>query len=188
MKLIKKNFQRLVSINPGRGINRSDNPKVYEKNIYYEEYQELNNYQNITNFLETQGILLQLISRFTAQNVFKRKQKEARFIPVKILDSINFISLNLNIPITIRMLADRVNQNVDYFSRLFEDYTGQRPSVFINEKKIERAQYLIATSQEKYSGIADATGFESLSHFSKTFKKITGLSPREYKRQIYFDV
>ncbi|MDT3404318.1 helix-turn-helix domain-containing protein [Mucilaginibacter terrae] len=177
------NFQRLIVINPGRGINRSDNPKVYEKNIYYREYQELNNQQNIADFLETQGLLLQLVSRFATPSVFK--QKEVKYIPVKILESISFISVNLHIPLSVTFLAERANLNSEYFSRLFQEYTGTRPLAYINEKRIERAQYLMVTNTASYSEIAEQTGFESQSHFSRTFKSITGLSPRAYKQQIY---
>ena len=177
------NFQRLLVINPGRGINRSDNPKIYEKNIYYREYQELNNQQNMADFLETQGLLLQLVSRFATPNVFK--QKEVKYIPVKILESISFVSVNLHSPLSVTFLAERANLNPEYFSRLFQEYTGTRPLMYINEKRIERAQYLIVTSQTSYSEIAEQTGFTSLSHFSRTFKNITGISPRAYKKQIY---
>ena len=58
------NFKRILQINPGRGINRSDNPKVYEKDVYYKEYQDLNNRQSNAFYMETQGIILQLLSRF----------------------------------------------------------------------------------------------------------------------------
>jgi AraC family transcriptional regulator len=59
-----RNFVRLLEINPGRGINRSDDPKFYERSIFYKEYQELNTRQHIPQFLETQGIILQLLARF----------------------------------------------------------------------------------------------------------------------------
>lgn len=177
------NFKRLVAINPGRGINRSDNPQFYEKNIYYKEYQELNNQQDMSAFLETQGLLFQLVSRFTTHQVFK--QKEIRYIPVKILETISFIITNLQMPLTVRFLADRVNQNPEYFSRLFQQSTGSRPSVYVNDKRIERAQYLMVTSQLSLSQIAEATGFETSSHFSRTFKRIVGLSPLLYRKQFY---
>ncbi|MBW4888421.1 AraC family transcriptional regulator [Mucilaginibacter sp. HMF5004] len=179
------NFKRLVAINPGRGINRSDNPKIYEKDMFYQEYQELNNHQNMANFLETQGILLQLVSRFAIPELLN--VKPVRFIPAKVLDTISFISVNLHTPITISLLAGRVNLHPDYFSRLFEQGTGIRPLAYLQEKRIERAQYLMVTSQDTYSEIAEMTGFESLSHFSRTFKKITGISPGVYKRRIYND-
>ncbi|HTK18747.1 MAG TPA: hypothetical protein VL442_04520 [Mucilaginibacter sp.] len=64
------NFKRLVEINPGRGINRSDDPTVYEKNTYYKSYQELNRTVSDSAYFETQGIILQLIARFLSSNRF----------------------------------------------------------------------------------------------------------------------
>lgn len=175
------NFKRLVEINPGRGINRSDNPKIYEKNNYYKEYQDLNNNQNMSDFLETQGILIQLTSRFVAPEFLIQKQPD--YIPDKILETINFISVSLHKPLSVKFLGERINLNPEYFSRLFEQYTGSRPLQFINQKRVEHAQYLISTSQATYSAIAESTGFESLSHFSRTFKKNSGLTPTAYKKR-----
>lgn len=176
-------FRRLLKINPGRGINRSDNPQVYEKDIFYKEYQELNNMQNIAVYMETQGILVQLVSRFLNPQVYKHHEK--RVIPVKIADTLSFILLNLHKDLSVALLASRVNQNIDYFSRQFLLYTGARPINYINEKRIERAQYLMATTQMSYSEISSHTAFENPSYFSKTFKKFTGMSPRDYKKQLY---
>ncbi|SFF09803.1 Helix-turn-helix domain-containing protein [Pedobacter antarcticus] len=178
------NFERLKLINPGRGINRSDDPKIYEKNIYYKEYQELNMQQNTNQFLETQGVLLQLVARFTSPEIIA--QRERGHIPVKILDTISYIVMNLQASLSVKYLAERIHLNSEYFSRLFEQYTGSRPLAYITEKRIERAQYLIMSSGAKQTEIAKMTGFESLSHFSKTFKKITGMSPRAYGK--YFSL
>jgi AraC family transcriptional regulator len=175
------NFERLVHINPGRGINRSDNPRIYEKDVYYKEYQELNHQQSTAQFLETQGILLQLIARFAQPEIIA--QKERQHIPIKILDTISHIVVSLHLPLSVKSLANRVHQNSEYFSRLFQQYTGSRPLAYITEKRIERAQYLIMTSTSKYNEIARQTGFESLSHFSRTFKKVTGMNPGDYKKK-----
>ncbi|MCF0054559.1 AraC family transcriptional regulator [Dyadobacter sp. CY356] len=176
------NFQRLVDINPGRGINRSDNPEVYEKNIYYKEYQELNNQQKFSNFLETQGILFQLLSRFTMLEIFQTE--DTRIIPVKILDAMRYIYINLHLPLSVKILAERANLNTEYFSRQFEKYCGTRPLSYIYQTRIERAVHIMATSNATSSEIAELTGFESLSHFSRTFKKFTGRPPGIYRRSI----
>ncbi|NRF37191.1 AraC family transcriptional regulator [Pedobacter foliorum] len=175
------NFKRLLLINPGRGINRSDDPKIYEKDVFYQEYQELNHQQNTAQFLETQGILLQLMARFSGPEIIT--QRERQQIPVKILDTISHIVVSLHLPLSVTSLAARIHQNSEYFSRLFQQYTGSRPLAYITERRIERAQYLIMTSNAKYADIAQQTGFENLSHFSRTFKKITGMSPGEYKKK-----
>ncbi|MCR8557229.1 AraC family transcriptional regulator [Mucilaginibacter sp. BJC16-A38] len=176
------NFFRLLEINPGRGINRSDNPKIYEKSIFYREYQELNNRQNTAVFTETHGILLQLVSRFLTPEIFQHK--EISHIPVKILDAISYIQLHLHQELSVTGLAERANQHIDYFSRLFQQYTGERPLKYINEKRIERAQYLMVTTRMTYPEIAAQTGFENIFYFSRIFKKVTGMSPGRYKKQI----
>jgi AraC-like DNA-binding protein len=174
------NFKRLLQINPGRGINRSDNPKIYEKNIYYRSYQELNNNVSDSIYLETQGIILQFVSRFLNSNRFRPKNPEP--IPSKILESISYIQLNLKRNLTVTSLAKRANLHQDYFSRLFCQFTGERPLAYIHVKRIERAQYLIGTTNLSFSKIAEETGFENLPHFSKIFKKVTSLTPGEYKK------
>lgn len=176
------NFARLLEINPGRGINRSDNPRVYEKNIFYNEYQDLNNLQSMSTFVETHGILLQLVSRFLTQETFK--YKDGGHVPVKILNAISYIQLNLSRDLSVTNLAKRANLHTDYFSRLFHQHTGERPVKYIHEKRIERAQYLIVTTQMTFSEIATQTGFENVFYFSKIFKKITGMSPGNYKKQV----
>lgn len=175
------NMKRMLAINPGRGINRSDNPTVYEKNAYYKSYQEFNKTVSDTVYFETQGIILQLVSRFLGSNQFKAKSPA--LIPSKILDVIRHIQLNLTENMTVASLAGRINLNEDYFSRLFFKYTGQRPLAYLHEKRIERAQYLIATSNLSFAEIAEMTGFESLSYFAKIFKKVTSLTPGAYKKQ-----
>ncbi len=176
-------FKRLLEINPGRGINRSDDPKVYEKNIFYKEYQELNNRQSLAGYLETQGILLQLMGRLLQSQLHLRQ--EPHQTPVKIAETIGYILVNLHQKLSVTALASRVNQHPDYFSRLFKTFTGERPVSYILGKRIERAQYLLATSRFTYSDIAAQTGFDNLSYFSKTFKKLTGMSPSAYKKQVY---
>lgn len=175
------NFKRLLEINPGRGINRSDNPKVYEKNVYYRGYQELNNIVSDSTYLETQGIILQLVSRFLNSHRFRAKNPDP--VPSKILEAVSYIQLNLKKDLTVGALAKRANLNQDYFSRLFLQFTGERPLVYIHAKRIERAQYLIATTNLSYIQIAEETGFDNLPYFSKIFKKVTSLTPGEYRKR-----
>lgn len=174
--LIKKMLQN----NPRRGINRSDNPKVYEKEFYYKEYRSLNNLMKPHLKFENQGILLQLISRFLEVTDFYASNIT---IPSKILDSMSYIQLNLGSNISVEELAMRVNQNKDYFSKQFLIHTGLRPLNFIHEKKIERAQYLITTTDKSLLEIAMDTGFANLPHFSRIFKQIVSITPGQYRSE-----
>jgi hypothetical protein len=101
--LVKKLFQS----NPRRGINRSNNPKVYEKEAYYKEYQSLNDEIKTHLKFENQGILLQLISRFLSLNGFKSNNSQSA--PSKILDTMSYVQLHLDENLTVAQLAKRVN-------------------------------------------------------------------------------
>lgn len=176
-----ENLKRILSINTGRGINRSNDPKVYEKNTFYKEYQDLNNLQSTSAYIETQGIILQLVSRFLTANTFRSPGNTT--IPSKILEAVSYIQLNLKKNLTVKHLAERANQHPDYFSRIFQQTTGERPINFIHEKRIERAQYLLTTSNMSFNEIADDTGFETSSYFVRVFKKVTGITPGQYRKQ-----
>lgn len=175
------NFKRLIKINPGRGINRSNDPKIYEKSAYYREYQALNHLQSQSDFLETQGILLQLIARFSAPEMFYKRNYAD--IPAKVLDAMRFISINLHQELSVSLLADRYNLHAQYFSRLFEQHTGVGPQAYIMQKRIERARYMILSGSASYTEIAELTGFKGLSSFSRAFKNETGLSPSSFREK-----
>lgn len=174
-------IKQMLQHNPGRGINRSDNPKVYEKENFYKEYRSLNDKMKMHQKFENQGIILQLISRFLNASDYKQNAPQTK--PSKILDTMSYIQLHLSKNLTVAELAQRVNQNQDYFSKQFLLHTGQRPLNYIHEKKIERAQYLIATTNKSFLEIALDTGFSNLPHFSKIFKQIVSLTPGEYRNK-----
>ena len=175
------NFNRLLEINPNRGINRSDNPQVYEKNVFYRHYQELNEMVSDSCYLETQGIIMQFVARFLSASEFISRNPEP--IPMKILDAIHYIQFNLKADLTVGALAKRANLHQDYFSSIFLQATGERPLAYVQIKRIERSQYLLATTQLSFEEIAATTGFENVPYFFRIFKKITGLTPGDYKKR-----
>jgi AraC-like DNA-binding protein len=172
-------FKRMLELNPNRGLQRSEDPKVYEKYPVLQSFRELNNYMQLSAYVETQGLLLQLLSRFLTPDCF---QSPGAMIHSKISDAINYIQTNLHRPITVALLAGRANQNADYFSRLFKENTGERPLSYIQLKRVERAQFLLVNTGLPLAEIAAETGFENLSYFTRIFKERTGQTPGEYKK------
>lgn len=174
------NFRRLIELNPGRGLNRSDDPKIYEKHVYYKQYQELNDLQSHSDFIETQGILLQLISRFSLPGQYDDDKNKK--LPDKIMDTMRFISINIHQKLSVHLLAARCNCNPQYFSRLFKQHLGISPQAYIIQKRIEQARHMISSGTSSLACIAERTGFDSLSSFSRSFKHETGESPRHYRK------
>ncbi|MCQ6560676.1 AraC family transcriptional regulator [Paenibacillus mendelii] len=69
-----------------------------------------------------------------------------------------------------------------YFSHIFKKETGQTFIDFMNEVRIERAMELIRQDSHTITHIGFQVGFHHLSHFIRTFKKRTGITPTEYKK------
>lgn len=175
--LDKALFERLSQINPNKSLFASD-PKDYDNSPFLLSYNQSpqNSYANYT---ETKGILLQLFSRFmkSTEATNKRSQSWRRLSSV-----MHFINENLSEKITVEELANMVHLNADYFSRLFLELKGERPIDFINNKRMEKAQLLLDTTDQNISEIAHQTGFQSLTYFSRTFKKRFGISPVQYRK------
>lgn len=173
-------MQRIATLNPSRGLHKSDNPKVYEKAEIMRDFLELNNRLSVADLLETKGILLQLLARFAGSTQFTHQAITP--VPYKIQEAIAYIEANISTMLTVGTLAERANQSRDHFSKLFYQQTGERPLDYIHHKKIERAQFLLLTTAMPLSVIAEETGFESFSYFSRIFKKIAGCTPGAYKQ------
>lgn len=179
-------FKRLIDINPGRDLRKSDNPKVYEKSNILKGFQEANARLNLSTVLETQGLIQILLSRFI--NCIDFTNEQQKLIPSRIMEAINHIQTNLSGNLSVEELAMRANLSTDHFSRSFYQHTGQRPLQFIQQKRIERAQFLILTSNYSFAAIAEQTGFESLSYFARVFKCNTGQTPGAYRESHAYNV
>lgn len=78
-------------------------------------------------------------------------------------------------------IADYLKISSGYLSSTFSRYMNRTVSDYIAEVKIEHAKELIDSGQYLFYEIADQLGFESAYYFSKVFKKVTGMSPKDYK-------
>jgi AraC family transcriptional regulator len=172
--------KRIVKLNPGRGLKVSYNPAVFEKHAALQQYQQLNQAMSAAVFLETRGLLLQLVAGFLAAGDFT--ENEEIVINSKIAGAINFMLTNLQSNVTVAELARCACLHPDYFSRLFHENTGERPLAYLQSRRVERAKLLLTTTNLPIYEVARQSGFESTSYFARIFKNITGLTAGAYKR------
>ncbi len=77
--------------------------------------------------------------------------------------------------------ADQAGLSISRLRALFKEATGLSPKQFQLEARIGRASRLLAESALPVSAIAEQTGFESVYHFSRQFKRMRGISPVHYR-------
>ena len=97
---------------------------------------------------------------------------------------LNYLNHNYSRRITSRDIAEMYDVNFDYINRVFSNLTGSPIFSYINTLRIYNAKQLIATTDLKFTEIAYLVGIEDRYYFSKLFKKITGMSPTEYYREV----
>ena len=68
-----------------------------------------------------------------------------------------------------------------HFIRSFKAVFGETPHRYLQRRRIERAMYLLRTTETSVTDICMAVGFSSLGSFSRTFTEIVGDSPSEFR-------
>ncbi len=84
--------------------------------------------------------------------------------------------------LTMQQMAARIGLSPNYFSSLFTQETGQHFVFYLNSIRIAKAKELLVNTRLYFYEIAEKTGFADVTYFSKLFKRETGSSPGEWRR------
>lgn len=88
-----------------------------------------------------------------------------------------------NSELDIARMTEMLKMSRTKFYYKVKGLTGQNPSIFFRTYKLNRAAELLVEGRYTISEIADITGFSTLSHFSKSFKKQFGVAPSDYHKK-----
>jgi AraC-like DNA-binding protein len=169
-------LKRLLSINPNRELTTS-NPLLYDNFQHLIKGISAVDRMSIHHAMETRGILLQLFSRFMEKAFVKQPISDERIAKV-----LNYIRTRIDHGISIDELSGLIHLSNEHFIRLFKKEMQCTPLQYINRKKIEKAQLLLTMGKGSVKDIALGLSFSDASHFFKTFKKITGVSPGRFQQ------
>ncbi|MDR1224781.1 MAG: AraC family transcriptional regulator [Tannerella sp.] len=170
-------MKRLLIINPGRELKRSD-PDTYDNFQTLMQNIARSNEHGLDTAVETGGILLQLFSRFLGKSCPKQNVKDERILKI-----LRYIRENINREITVEEMASLCFLSNDHLIRLFKKENNCTPLQYINRKKMEKAQLMLTIGGKSIKDIAFSLSFREISYFHRLFKKITGKSPCQYKKQ-----
>jgi len=85
--------------------------------------------------------------------------------------------------IRLQEMADLVSMTVPAFCRYLKKWTGKTFTQFVNEFRVAHACRLLGDEHRSITEVSFASGFNNLSHFNKQFRKISGTTPREFRKK-----
>lgn len=95
----------------------------------------------------------------------------------------HYIEKNVAERLTLGALSERFNMSQSYLSHLFKDITGCSVIGYLTAYRLLMAKHYLVETDWEIGRIVEKSGFSDNSNFSRTFKKTTGLSPSEFRKQ-----
>ena len=122
--------------------------------------------------------LSDLISE-SMDSILKDKQEE-NIRPIR--QAKQYIQQNYMKSITLDDVSSVAGFNATYFSSLFKKETGSNFVEYLSEIRMNRAKDLLKETNMSIAAVCEAVGYNDLKHFTKSFKKATGIKPGEYRK------
>ena len=147
--------------------------------MYIQKCESLNNIDRIKN------LQYHMIIDY-ADRVKKFKQYNGQHS--KLVNEVSkYIRAHISEPIKTADIAEYFGKSRGGITTEFKKQTGMNLSDFIKLKKIQEAQELLYETNKSLALISDYLGFSSQSHFTRVFKEITEITPKEYRKKNHIE-
>lgn len=169
-------------------ISAKEDPLLHtslEKNIIALIYEYQHRALGYTLYLNARIFdILVLLSRSVCNNVDAQlSSNNKRF---HILEKLNlafqYIEEQYQNDISLKDVSSAAGFSEYHFSRIFKEMTGNHFLNYLNERRIKKAIKLLTIHNMSITEIALSSGFNSIATFNRTFKKLKGCTPVEYKK------
>lgn len=167
-------IRRFLHLNPGMELVNVD-PKAYNRAVY----DGAAILSHARKEMESCGILMQLFSRFVTDECLGHYVGTAA--NGKFDDIVNYIHNHLERHIPLSELADRACLTTGHFSKVFKQGMGTSPCLYMQNRRIKRAQTLLLTTNMTITQVAEKVGIYSPAQFTRLFTKIAGCKPKDYR-------
>ena len=99
-------------------------------------------------------------------------------------DAVTYMAQHYSEKLRVSDLAARVGFTADYFGKKFHQRYGCSAVVWLNRLRIQKAQQLLAATDQSVADVAEQVGFSDSSYFSRLFKEAVGLYPVKFRHLI----
>ena len=125
------------------------------------------------------------LAQLVESSAYRSYQNVRRLRDFYIKEALSFIESNFQRDITIEEIAAFCGLNRSYFGKVFRETMGESPQAFLLHYRMARAAQLLKETRLSIGEIAQQVSYDNQLHFSRAFKNVHGVSPREY-RQTHF--
>ncbi|MDF2923564.1 MAG: hypothetical protein K0R57_2478 [Paenibacillaceae bacterium] len=126
------------------------------------------------------GLLEELEASVTAESAAAGSGKTAHSQYVH--KALQYIAFNYHRPLRVTDISGYLGLDRTYFSKLFSQATGIPPQTYILRFRLEKSMPLLTNTDLSLGEICRVIGLEELFYYSRAFKKMTGVSPSEYRK------
>lgn len=177
-----RNMRYLFVINTGLATRYLIESGIPQETVYSTSDLYIQKADHATTIDEIRELNKELWTVFVETvKTFKRESLYSK----PILFCLNYIDSHFNEKITLEALADSLNLNPCYLATLFKKETGKTFAGYVLDMRIRTAICLLTKTDYTYTQIAYSLAFCSQSHFTKTFHKQTGYTPKQYRMNFY---
>lgn len=120
-----------------------------------------------------------LLIRLNSMTLDSREHPNASRL--KYLDCYNYINNNFSTIISIENIADNCCISSIYLCRLFKQYAHISPMAYVTKLKMNKAALLLVQTDYSIKQISFMLKYENQYYFSRTFKRVYGISPKHYR-------
>ena len=129
-------------------------------------------------------VLILLVNQFSSYagtvEIYQRQQRALD----RIRPLFSYLADNSGNTIQIRQAARICGMSISHFMSFFKQVTGLSFTKYLNHYRVERAQILLANTEDSISEISQVVGFCDQSYFGTVFHRIVGTTPASYRRRI----
>jgi AraC family transcriptional regulator len=123
-----------------------------------------------------------LVTHFAERGAVTESPAAPLSLPSPTLGSVlEYVARHLDTPLSLERLAAVAGMDLFRFARAFKQSTGSSPHRYLLEARINLAKELLRDPSLSITEIAMQTGFATPSHFSVTFRRIAGATPRDFR-------
>lgn len=112
------------------------------------------------------------------------KEDTAGSIREVVKESVAYIDSRFYEELSLASLSGRFGVESSYYSRIFRQETGKNLMLYIAEKRMEKAKEYMRDFEINLTEVAFMVGYDDYTYFNRVFRKMEGMSPREYRKSI----